>query len=137
MLGKLGFGLAVVALAAAVAASALAAPAPGRLTGLTQISFGCPGPTREGRQCDRWSPLGDARFALMRETAAGLVVAGTRRVVVSDAQGRFTLRLLAGHYRFAPLPQAHTTGGPLVHVVVRSGVTTSALVRFEGFPKMV
>ena len=82
-------------------------------------------------------PLREARFSVTRETSAGGVVEGTRRVVLSDVRGRFTLRLPAGSYRLAPLPQAHTTGGPLVRVVVHSDATAWALVRFEGYPKMV
>ena len=133
---KLGFAIATALLAAVLGSSALAAPVLGRLSGATQISFGCPGPQREGEQCEHWSALREARFSVTRETSTG-AVEGTRRIVVSDARGRFTLRLPAGSYRLAPLPQAHTTGGPLVHVVVRPSATTWALVRFEGFPKMV
>ncbi len=129
----------VLALSAgAVAAPASAGPADGRLSGSTQISFGCPGPVREGTpSCHPWRPYGHARFYVSRSTATGKSVPGSRRLVASDALGRFALRLPAGAYVVVPLPQAHTSGGAWVRARVRAGETTRILIRFEGFPKMV
>jgi hypothetical protein len=122
-------GLAVLA----SAGSAGSAPtADGVLTGTTQISFGCPGPVREGEpSCHPWRPFAHALFSV----AAGR---GTTRLVRSDAQGHFSVRLPAGGYTVTPLPQPalHTLGGPRLTVRIRAGATTRVLVRFEGFPKM-
>ncbi|MGZ4389753.1 MAG: hypothetical protein ACXVZL_10265 [Gaiellaceae bacterium] len=125
--------LVLVSLAAlAVVGPAVSArTAAGLLTGTTQISFGCPGPVREGKpSCRPWHPLANALFAV-----AG---PGTTRRVRSDAEGHFTLRLSAGAYTVTPLaqPELHTLGGPPLKVVIRSGRTTRILVRFAGFPQM-
>ena len=106
--------------------------ASGRLAGETQISFGCPGPVREGvPSCHPWHAFAHARFSV-----AALPANGTSRVVVSDAHGRFALRLPAGRYTVTPLAQAQTRGGPRLQVRVRAGMTTAILVRFQGFPQM-
>jgi hypothetical protein len=112
--------------ATALASATLATAQPqGRLAGLTQISFGCPGPVRQGEQCERWLPYADAHFR----------VAG--RVVVSDVHGRFSVLLPVGTYRVTPLPGAHTRGGILQTVRIAAGQTLRILVRFVGFPQMV
>lgn len=122
----------------AAAAPASAGAADGRLSGSTQISFGCPGPVREGSpSCHPWRSFGHLRFYVSSSTVTGRPVPGTRRLVVSDAQGGFALRLTAGAYVVMPLPQAHTSGGTWVRARVRAGGATRILVRFEGFPKMV
>jgi hypothetical protein len=130
--------LIVVSLAALAGVGAVAGPAGpsrtagGLLTGTTQISFGCPGPVREGTpSCHPWHPLAHARFSVV----AG---AGKTRLVRSDAQGHFALRLPAGRYVVTPLaqPGLHTLGGPHLAVRIRAGETTRILVRFEGFPQM-
>jgi len=104
----------------------------GRLSGVTQISFGCPGPQRDGETCERWSSFAQARFHV-----AKLNSGAAARTVTSDRRGRFTLALAAGHYRLTPLRQANTTGGTPVTLTVRAGATTWARVRFQGFPRML
>src|SRR5947208_2307746 len=116
-------GLAVLA---GLAPAAAAAPATGVLAGRTQISFGCPGPVREGGPgCNPWRPFANARLA----------VAG--RVVRSDAAGRFSLRLSPGRYVVRTLAMPHTTGATRLVVAVRAGATTRIVLRYDGFPKMV
>jgi hypothetical protein len=115
---------------AALAGSAQASPAVGRLSGATQISFGCPGPVREGEPgCNPWRPFAHAHL-----TVAGN---GIKRVVLSDERGRFTLVLPVGAYSVTPLPQKNTRGGPRLTVRVSAGQTTWIRVRFVGFPMMV
>jgi hypothetical protein len=122
---------AVAAIAVALAANAAGdVVSAGRLAGRTQITYGCPGPVRVGEPpCERWSPFPRARFAV--------TTGGTRRVVTSDARGRFRLSLAPGTYTLLPLPQRRTKSGRPVTVHVRSGETTSALVRFLGVPMML
>jgi hypothetical protein len=108
-----------------------AVQSPGRLSGVTQISFGCPGPQRVGQQCERWSRFAHARFSVTSLSS------GSARVVASDGQGRFTLALAAGRYRVTPLRQAQTTGGAPITVTIRAATTMWAHVRFQGFPRMV
>jgi hypothetical protein len=112
-----------------------AATASGRLAGMTQISFGCPGPATEP-PCNPWRPFAHARFSLAQRASRGDPVSGTRRLVTSDARGRFAFRLPVGSYLIAPLPQRHTHGGTRVIVHVRAGESTTTLVRFDGFPQM-
>ena len=109
----------------------------GRLTGLTQITYGCPGPQRVGQQCERWFSLANARFALTRIRTDGTPIPSTRRVVVSDGSGRFNLPLTAGTYAIVPLAQRHTRGGTTLTTRVRAGQTTRTTVRFLGYPMMV
>lgn len=123
--------VAVVAIAVALTAPGTGSAAPaGLLTGRTQITYGCPGPVRVGDPpCERWTSFPRARFAV--------TTGGTRRVVTSDASGRFRLSLAPGTYTLLPLPQRRTNGGRTVTVKIRSGETTSARVRFQGFPVML
>jgi hypothetical protein len=109
----------------------------GRLAGLTQITYGCPGPQRVGQQCERWSMFAHARFALRRNAADGTPIPGTRRVVASDGGGRFSLVLAAGTYTIIPLAQTHTRGGTTLTARVRAGQTTRVTLRFLGYPMMV
>jgi hypothetical protein len=109
----------------------------GRLAGLAQITYGCPGPQRVGQQCERWSMFAHARFALTRNTAGGTPIPGTRRVVMSDGSGRFNLVLASGTYSIIPLAQTHTRGGTTITARVRAGRTTRVTVRFLGYPMMV
>jgi hypothetical protein len=109
-----------------------AAQDPGRLSGVTQITYGCPGPQREGETCEHWSSFAQARFRVAKLNSAAAV-----RTVTSDARGRFTLALAPGLYRLTPLRQAHTTGGTAVTVTVRAGATAWARVRFQGVPRML
>jgi hypothetical protein len=104
----------------------------GRLSGVTQISYGCPGPQRDGEPCERWSSFAGARFRL-----AKLNSAAAARTITSDRRGRFTLALAVGRYRLTPLRQANTSGGTPFTLTIRTGATTWARVRFEGFPRML
>ena len=104
----------------------------GRLSGGTQISYGCPGPQREGETCERWSTFAQAQFRV-----AKLNTGAVTRTLTSDRRGRFTLVLAAGRYRLTPLSQAHTTGGTPVTVTIQAAATTWTRVRFEGFPRML
>ena len=109
----------------------------GRLAGLTQITFGCPGPQRVGQQCERWFTFPHTRFALTRKRADGTPMLRTRRVVVSDREGQFSLVLTSGAYTIVPLPQTHTRGGRTLTASVRAGQTTRITVRFLGYPMML
>ena len=128
-----------VVLAACVAqTSAGAGMARGRLTGKTQITYGCPGPARVGApSCEHWLSLPRARFTITRLNATGTPITGTSRLVTSDDRGRFELALAIGRYRLSLLPQQHTRGGNLINVTVKAGRTAWVLVRFQGFPQMV
>ena len=127
-------------LAGTGAAAGVAVPArtvDGTLAGRTQISFGCPGPAREGTPgCNPWRPFAHARFSLGQLSASGNPIPGTRRTVTSDAHGRFQLLLPAGAYVVTPLPQRNTHGGKRLNVQVRAGESATVLVRFAGFPRM-
>ncbi len=134
-------GLAALAgLGSVTGLASSARSAGGLLTGTTQISFGCPGPVREGTpSCNPWRPLGNARFSVAASPAGGNPAPGTARFVLSDAQGHFALRLPAGRYIVTPLPQPrlHTYGGPRLIVRIHAAETTRILVRVEGFPRML
>jgi hypothetical protein len=108
-----------------LAQGATAAPPPGRLTGHAVISFGCPGPQREGLDCLRWSPFARARLSV------------DGRLVVADGGGRFTLRLSPGAHVVKPLAQPHAKAGAPVVVRIRSGAVTALVLRFAGYPQMV
>ena len=127
---------AVVCIGPTVSVANPATTPSGRLTGKTQISFGCPGPTTEPPSCNPWRPFAHARFSLAQRASRGDPIPGTRRAVTSDARGRFVLRLPAGSFLITPLPQQNTHGGTPVIVHVRAGESTITLVRFEGFPQM-
>jgi hypothetical protein len=126
---------AAVCIGPAVSVANPAATASGHLAGKTQISFGCPGPATEP-PCNAWRPFAHARFSLAQRASRGDPISGTRRVVTSDARGRFAFRLPVGSYLITPLPQRHTHGGTRVIVHIRAGQSTTALVRFDGFPQM-
>lgn len=130
--------VALVVLTACVAQTASGARvAGGRLTGLTQITYGCPGPVRVGAPpCEHWLSFPWARFTITRLGATGVPIAGTRRLVISDGRGRFNLVLRVGRYRVLLLPQKHTGGGGPINVTVKAGRTAWVLVRFQGFPQM-
>ena len=128
--GAIGVLLVVAAAVAALSANGNDRSV-GRLSGVTQISYGCPGPQRDGVPCERWSTFPGARF---RVAPLG---GGAPRTLTSDARGRFTLLLAVGRYRITPLRQAHTTGGTSVVVAVRVAATTWTRVRFQGYPRML
>jgi hypothetical protein len=131
---------AVVAAACAVigvgVGSHAGASTSGQIAGLTQITYGCPGPQRVGQPCEHWFPFSHARFALTRDRADGGPISSTRRIVASDAAGRFTFTLTPGTYSITPLPQRHTHGGKPLTARVRAGATTRIQVRFVGYPMM-
>jgi hypothetical protein len=106
------------------------------MAGLTQITYGCPGPQRVGQPCEHWFAFAHARFALTRDRAEGSPISSTRRVVVSDAAGRFNLTLTPGTYTITPLPQPHTHGGKPLTARVGVGAATRVNVRFLGYPLM-
>ena len=123
---------ACVSLGAGVSAQAgTAGQDQGRLSGVTQISYGCPGPQREGDPCEHWSNFAQARFRVTTLRNRNT------RIVTSNRLGRFTLALPAGRYRLTPLPQTHTTGGTTLTVTIQAGATLWARVRFQGFPRML
>lgn len=125
-------------LSISVGGSSLATTGRGWLSGVTQITFGCPGPARVGGpSCNPWHPFARARFAVTMNAPDGKPIAGTKRVFASDGNGRFSLRLDAGSYTVTPLPQAHTHGGSPLSVRVRTGVVVRVVVRYVGFPMMV
>jgi hypothetical protein len=131
---RIGVGIAVVFVAFAAGGTGRASSdgqVQGRLSGVTQISYGCPGPQREGEPCERWSSFARARF---RVTNLG---GGGPRTVTSDRRGRFMLVLTVGRYRLTPLRQAHTTGGTPLTVTIHAAATTWTRVRFQGFPRML
>lgn len=103
----------------------------GRLSGITQISYGCPGPQREGEPCEHWSSFAQARFLVTR------LGGGEARTVTSGRRGRFTLVFTVGRYRLTPLRQAHTTGGTPLTVTIQAATTTWTRVRFQGLPRML
>jgi hypothetical protein len=129
--------LALLASGASVAASQTKLGS-GLLVGLTQISYGCPGPARVGQPpCERWHPFPHARFGIRQIGPKGQPLPQIIRVVVSDDRGHFSLRLSTGDYQVSPLVQAHTSGGRKLTVHIRSDQTTRILVRFLGIPRMV
>lgn len=127
--------LAAFALASGV--SGAMATATGTLKGLTQISFGCPGPVRaEAPTCNPWHAFPHAKFSLSRRSTGGEPVPGTAVVITSNSLGRFRMRLDTGTYLLTPLPRLNSRGGKRVTVRVRAGGVTTALVRFLGYPQM-
>ena len=137
MRAKLSVVLVVLIACGAQAAHGAVGMAGGRLTGKTQITYGCPGPARVGAPCEHWLSFPRARFTITRLDATGAPIAGTRRLVASDARGRFELALAIGRYRLSLRPQPHTRGGNPISVTVKAGRTAWVLVRFQGFPQMV
>jgi hypothetical protein len=129
--------IALCAVVGAAPATATSASSGGRLAGLTQITYGCPGPQRVGQQCERWSTFTHARFALTRNQSDGTPRPSTRRIVISDGNGRFGLLLAVGSYTVTPLAQAHTHGGEAFVAHVRAGQVTRIRVRFLGYPMML
>jgi hypothetical protein len=117
--------------AGGIAQAGTAGQTQARLSGVTQISYGCPGPQREGAPCEHWTSFAHARFRLMT------LRSGDARTITSDRLGRFTLMLAVGRYRLTPLRQAHTTGGAPLTVTIRAAATTWTRIRFQGFPQML
>jgi hypothetical protein len=131
--------LAALAAAALLAAGASFATAPqGRLAVVAQISFGCPGPVREGTLgCNPWRPFRMARFAVVAVGLDGKPVPGSRRVYVASAKGRAVVLLAVGRYLLLPLAQPHARAGKSLPVSVHAGTTTTVVLRWQGYPQMV
>jgi hypothetical protein len=137
-LAALAAPLAAFAIGVSVAAASQAQPGSGLLIGQTQISYGCPGPARIGHpSCESWHSFPRARFGIRQIGPKGQPLPQIIRVVVSDRQGRFSVRLSTGDYQVTPLVQAHTSGGRKLTIHIRSGHTTRIRVRFLGVPRMV
>jgi hypothetical protein len=130
--------LAALAIGVSVAAASHAQAGSGLLVGLTQVSYGCPGPARVGRpSCESWHPFPHGRFGIRQIGPKGQPLPQIIRVVVSDPRARFSIRLSTGDYQLTPLVQTHTSGGRKLTVHIRTGHTTRVLVRFLGVPRMV
>ena len=145
MMRRLIASLASLAALAALAAAALLAPdasfasAPqGRLAVVAQISFGCPGPAREGTGgCNPWRPFPRARFAVVVVGLNGKPLPGSRRLYLAGAKGRAVLMLAAGRYLLLPLAQPHARAGRQVPLSVHARTTTTVVLRWQGYPQMV
>src|SRR5260221_3531752 len=85
--------LSVGALVAGGTPQAGSAIVTGRLSGVTQISFGCPGPQREGNPCERWSSFPRARFQVLRLTSRAATL-----TITSGSNRRFALLVATGRY---------------------------------------
>ncbi len=130
--------LAVLIIVAGRASASRGQPGSGLLVGLTQISYGCPGPVRNGQPpCEHWNPFPHAKFAIRQIGENGQPLRQIIRVAVSDRLGRFSVRLSSGDYQLTPLAQAHTSGGRKLTVRIRFGHATRILVRFLGVPRML
>jgi hypothetical protein len=130
--------LTALAVGVNVAAASQAQPSSGLLVGLTQISYGCPGPARVGYpSCESWHPFPHGRFAIRQIGPNRHPLPQIIRVIVSDRQGRLSIRLSTGDYQVTPLAQAHTSGGRKLTVRIRSDHTTRILIRSLGIPRMV
>ena len=136
---RLIFAIVTIALAASAAVGDVAAGSqPGRISGVTQISFGCPGPVREGTpSCKRWTRFPHGRFSISQLTNDNTTIVGTRQIITSGNRGQFTIALPSGRYLLKPLPQRNTRGGTPIHLEVRPPITSWALVRFTGYPRML
>jgi hypothetical protein len=130
--------LATLAIGVGVAAASQAQAGSGLLVGLTQISYGCPGPARvEHTSCENWHPFRYSRFGIRPIGPKGQLLPQIIRVIVSDRWARFSIRLSTGDYALTPLVQAHTSGGRKLIIHIGTGHTTRILVRFLGVPRMV
>ena len=135
----------IVALVAVVASAALATaavpsraePGTGMLVGRTLITYGCPGPARLGIACPRWSLFPHARMAIRQIGPSGRPLPQTVRLIVSDADAHFSVRLSSGDYLITPLPGQHTRGGKNITTHITADSTTRISVRYLGYPQMV
>lgn len=136
---RLIFALVTIALGAGAAVGEVAAASrAGRISGVTQISFGCPGPVREGTpSCEHWTRFPHARFSITRLADDNTPIKGTQQIISSGNRGEFTIALPSGRYLLRPLPQQHTNGGLPIHLEVRPAMTSWGLVRFTGYPQML
>jgi hypothetical protein len=123
--------LLTAAVALTLTASAGATTTRGTLAGLAQISHGCPGPVAEnGPTCNPWHAYAGAHIRVTRIGSSWTATA------VSDAQGRFALRLAPGSYSVTGVPALRTKPTGSVTVQIQPALTTRVVVRFEGFPMM-
>jgi hypothetical protein len=118
---------------ALVAASGFAAASTrqtrmGTLAGTTKIETDCPVPSP---LCKAWRPYPHARFTVTRLSAAGAVVAGTRRTVRSDANAHFHVSLRVGSYVVKPARGKITRNGGRRRVRLHVGTTQTITVRFR------
>jgi hypothetical protein len=121
-----------------MAAASKTQPGSGVLAGLTQISYGCPGPVSIGQPtCESWHPFPHAHFGIRQIGPRGQPLPQIIRVVTSDRQGRFSARLTTGDYQLTPLVQTHSSGGRKLTIHIRPDHTTRIVVRFLGVPRMV
>lgn len=139
MRSRLMLGIVAATLVAGAAVGDVAASSqPGRISGVTQISFGCPGPVQEGAPpCERWTRFPHARFEIARLAADDRPIQGTQKIISSGDRGQFTVVVPSGRYLLRPLPQEHTRGGAPIRVAVQRARTSWALVRFRGYPQML
>jgi hypothetical protein len=94
--------LVLITSSVSVAAASRTQSGSGLLVGLTQISYGCPGPARVGQPpCERWHAFPHARFAIRQIGPKGQPLPQIIRVVVSDHLGHFSVRLSTGDYHTA------------------------------------
>jgi hypothetical protein len=107
------------------------------LVGRTLITYGCPGPARIGIACPRWLSFPHARLAIRQIGPSGKPLLQIVRLVLSDTNGRFSLRLTSGDYLITPLPGQHTRGGKNITAHIAAGSTTRITVRYLGYPEMV
>jgi hypothetical protein len=112
-------------------APATAAVAKGTLAGEAQLSHGCPGPVAANEPtCNPWHPYAGSHIRVAR------IGSSWATTVVSDAQGRFVLRLAPGSYSVTGVAQARTRPTGTQQVRIRAGLVTRVVVRFLGFPLM-
>jgi len=109
----------------------------GLLVGRTLITFGCPGPVRVGIACPRWHPFSHARFTIRQVGPSGQPLPLVSRLVASDSNARFTLRLSGGDYLLTSLPQQHTRGSKSITIHIQAGHTTQVTLRYIGYPQML
>jgi hypothetical protein len=117
--------LASLTTSASVAASTTHTSA-GVLRGNTRISTACPVPSH---LCKAWSPYPYARFTVTRLDATGAALAHSRRIVESNADALFRIRLRPGHYVVDPLPANRRTG-PRLRLNLQPHTTKTLTIRF-------
>jgi hypothetical protein len=87
---------AVVCIGVPVGVANPAVTSSGRLTGKTEISFGCPGPVREGTPgCNPRRRFVHARFSLAQRSASGNPIPGTAAPSPPTRTGSFSFSCAA------------------------------------------
>lgn len=128
-------GMTLAATAATLSGVSAGSVGKGTLAGRTTIDRGCPGPSTPG--CNPWHAFPDAKILIVRTSATGTPLPHTARTISSNSKSRFSIRLAPGAYRVTPLAQTSSTGGRTVLARVRSGGTTTMVVRFDASKKRV